>query len=302
MCARANPTRPDPRVGARVRRPRRPPSPPSEDDTGGKRTKRNITHPNPTRRRDDASSTPRSIADRSIADRSRTDRVIITRETPGEGWFVSSSNDGRDARATARSSSLPSPTAGGEKMTRIVRFRRRAVTETNRRRRASGASSSGIPPIADDGDDDDGALEESTPRALYPVPVVRRPWFSLLCFSIQLFAVARSRSHRRAVEVARTIVGSLRVRECRAPATSRPRPLVPSIYRHPSDPSDPSVRSIYPSVRSNRPENRILSPGVLYCTVYKYYVSGLMVFTGVRYKYVVRKENPRVLCISCLYT
>jgi len=161
------------------------------------------------------------------------------------------------------------------------------------------ASSSGIPPIADDGDDgDDGALEESSPRALYPVPVVRRPRFSLLCFSIQLFAVARSRSHRRAVEVARTIVGSLRVRECRAPATSRPRPLVRSI--HPS--SIRSVRSIYPSVRSNRPENRILSPGVLYCTVYKYYVSGLMVFTGVRYKYVVRKENPRVLCISCLYT
>ena len=300
MCARANPTRPDPRVGARVRRPRRPPSPPSEDDTGGKRTKRNITHPNPTRRRDDASSTPRSIADRSIADRSRTDRVIITRETPGEGWFVSSSNDGRDARATARSSSLPSPTAGGEKMTRIGRRHRNEPSSSRvvGRRRAS----SGIPPIADDdGDGDDGALEESTPRALYPVPVVRRPRFSLLCFSIQLFAVARSRSHRRAVEVARTIVGSLRVRECRAPATSRPRPLVPSI-RHPSDPSDPSVRSIYPSVRSNRPENRILSPGVLYCTVYKYYVSGLMVFTGVRYKYVVRKENPRVLCISCLYT
>ena len=103
----------------------------------------------------------------------------------------------------------------------------------------------------------DGALEESTPRALYPVPVVRRPRFSLLCFSIELFAVARSRSHRRAVEVARTIVGSLRVRVCRAFATETARPIHPSVI-HP-------IHPIYPSVRSE-PENRIVSPGVLlYC-------------------------------------
>lgn len=107
--------------------------------------------------------------------------------------------------------------------------------------------------------------------------------------------VARSRSH--APSSALYVYGSV----ARPRRRDRDRSSDPSI-RHPSDPSDPSVRSIYPSVRSNRPENRILSPGVLYCTVYKYYVSGLMVFTGVRYKYVVRKENPRVLCISCLYT
>jgi len=99
----------------------------------------------------------------------------------------------------------------------------------------------------------------------------------------------RGRTHHRRLF---TCTGVSRARDV-ATETARPIHLSSSIR---------SVRSIYPSVRSNRPENRILSPGVLYCTVYKYYVSGLMVFTGVRYKYVVRKENPRVLCISCLYT
>jgi len=253
-----NPTRP---AGGRARSPS-PPSPVAavRGRHRGK-TDEEKYHPSEsnatTRRRVfDAPIDRRSIDRGPIADRSRHHHP----RNPGRGVVRLVVERRRDARATARSSSLPSPTAGGEKMTRIVRFRRRAVTETNRRR-ASGASSSGIPPIADDGDDDDGALEESTPRALYPVPVVRRPWFSLLCFSIELFAVARSRSHRRAVEVARTIVGSLRVRECRAPATSRPRPLVPSIYRHPSDPSD---LSIHPS---DLTDPKIGSCRPVYCIV-----------------------------------
>ena len=256
-----NPTRPDPRVGARVRRPRRPPSPPSEDDTGGKRTKRNITHPNPTRRRDDASSTPRSIADRSIADRSRTDRVIITRETPGEGWFVSSSNDGRDARATARSSSLPSPTARGEKMTRIGRRHRnepsssRVVGHRARRRRGFPPSPMMVMMVM-------MGLSRNPRRELYtpsPSSVVRGSLSSVFPSNSSPsrgrgLIVARSRSH--APSSALYVYGSV----ARPRRRDRDRSSDPSI-RHPSDPSD---LSIHPS---DLTDPKIGSCRPVYCIV-----------------------------------